>query len=134
VGEPLRPPAPLAAGKPDQIVEIPTLERAALIYRLSGDWNPLHADPKVARQAGFDRPILHGLCTYGIACRAILRTYCDDEPARLSSMFARFTAPVFPGETIRVEFYEGNEQIRFRAVVKERGITVLDRCHVTLAR
>jgi acyl dehydratase len=134
VGTPVQPAEPLAAGKPDRIVEIPTLERAALIYRLSGDWNPLHADPRIARQAGFDRPILHGLCTYGIACRAILRTYCDDEPARLSSMFARFTSPVFPGETIRIEFYEGNEQIRFRAVVKERGITVLDRCNVTLAR
>ncbi len=119
---------PLAERVPDRVVEISTSPAAALIYRLSGDWNPLHADPRIARQAGFDRPLLHGLCTYGVACRAILRTYCNDDPARLRSMFARFSSPVFPGETIRVEFHEGGDQVRFRALAKERGVVVLDRC------
>ena len=125
--------APAAAAvpdrAPDRVTEIPTLPRQALIYRLSGDWNPLHADPKIARKAGFDRPILHGLCTNGIACRALLREYCDNDPARLTAMFVRFSRPVLPGETIRFEFFEeGDGAIRFRAIAKERDLVVLDRC------
>lgn len=111
----------------DRRIEIPTSPRAALIYRLSGDWNPLHADPEVAQQAGFDKPILHGLCTFGIACRAILMTYCGGDPARLSSMFARFSRPVFPGETIAFDFFEEANVLRFRAVALERDVVVLDR-------
>jgi acyl dehydratase len=123
-------PAPTAIPdrKPDRVVELPTLPSAALLYRLSGDWNPLHADPKIARQAGFDAPILHGLCSYGIACRAILKTYCGDEPARLTSMYSRFSSPVYPRETIQFEFHELDGEIRFKASVKERGVVVLDRC------
>jgi acyl dehydratase len=132
-GAPIQPATPLPERKPDRVVEIPTHPSSALLYRLSGDWNPLHADPKVARQAGFDRPILHGLCTFGVACRAILQTYCRDEPARLRSLFARFSAPVYPGETIRIEFHE-TEEIRFKAIVKERGIVVLDRCAALIDR
>ena len=114
---------------PDRVVEIPTLPRQALIYRLSGDWNPLHADPKIARKAGFDAPILHGLCTNGIATRALLGAYCDNDTARLTAMFVRFSKPVMPGETICVEcFEEGDGLIRFRAIAKERGAVVLDRC------
>ncbi|GGC18772.1 enoyl-CoA hydratase [Novosphingobium marinum] len=115
--------------EPDKVVEIPTLPRQALIYRLSGDYNPLHADPAVARKAGFEMPILHGLCTNGIATRAILKTYCGDEPANLTSMFVRFSRPVMPGETIRCEFFEeGAGSLRFRAIAKERDTVVLDRC------
>jgi len=133
-GEGQAPATPLPEGAPDRVVELPTDIRSALIYRLSGDWNPLHADPAVARKAGFERPILQGLCTNGIACRAILRTYCDNDPERLLSMFVRFSSPVYPGETIRLEFFEtdGN-RIRFRAVAAERGITVLDRCEAEVA-
>lgn len=120
--------AAIPAGDPDRVVEIPTTQSAALIYRLSGDWNPLHADPKIARRAGFERPILHGLCTYGVACRAILKTYCDNDPLRLKSVFARFSSPVYPGETIRVEFHDDAGTIRFKAIAKERGVVVLDRC------
>jgi acyl dehydratase len=127
-GEPVVPATPLPAGEPDKIVEIPTLDRLALIYRLSGDWNPLHADPAIARKAGFDRPILHGLCVNGIAVRALLAAYCDNEPTRLRSMFVRFSKPVFPGETIRLEFYEVAGGVRFRAIAKERNVVVLDRC------
>jgi acyl dehydratase len=122
---------PLPSRDPDRVIELTTAPSSALIYRLSGDLNPLHADPKIARQAGFERPILHGLCTFGVACRALLSAYCAENPARLRSMFARFSSPVYPGDTIRVEFYEA-EEIRFRAVVKERGVVVLDRCSATI--
>jgi len=132
-GSPMRPATALPPREPERVVEIPTLARSALIYRLSGDWNPLHADPRIARQAGFDRPILHGLCTFGIACRAILESYCGNDPGRLRSMFARFSSPVYPGETIRVEFYEDADEIRFKATVKERGVVVLDRCSAEIA-
>jgi acyl dehydratase len=128
-GESMPPAAAVPDKAPDRVVEIPTLPRQALIYRLSGDWNPLHADPAIARKAGFDAPILHGLCTNGIACRAIISAYCDNDPARLRQVFVRFSKPVMPGETIRVEFHEEDDgKLRFRAIVKERDIVVLDRC------
>jgi len=124
---------PVPDRAPDRIVEIPTLPRQALIYRLSGDWNPLHADPTIARKAGFDRPILHGLCTKGLANRAILASYCDHDVARFQSMFVRFSKPVMPGETIRFEFFEeGAGQLRFRAVAVERDAVVLDRCSASV--
>jgi len=124
---------PVPDRAPDRIVEIATLPRQALIYRLSGDWNPLHADPAIARKAGFDRPILHGLCTKGLANRAILASYCDHDVARFQSMFVRFSKPVMPGETIRFEFFEeGAGQLRFRAVAVERDAVVLDRCSASV--
>ena len=124
---------PVPDRAPDKVVEISTLPRQALIYRLSGDWNPLHADPAIASRAGFAAPILHGLCTNGIANRAILKTYCDNEVARFKSMFVRFSKPVMPGETIRVEFFEeGGGKLRFRAIAVERGDIVLDRCSATV--
>jgi acyl dehydratase len=109
-------------------LHVSTLPHAALIYRLSGDWNPIHADPATARKAGFDRPILHGLCTMGIACRAVIEAYADNDPARLRYLSVRFSKPVFPGETLAIEFIE--EQgvgLRFRARVPERDTVVLDR-------
>ncbi len=123
---------PIPKREPDRVVEFSTLPSAALIYRLSGDYNPLHADPKVARKAGFERPILHGLCSFGLGCRALLKAYCGNDPARLTSMFARFSSPVYPGETIRFEFHDIDGGIRFKAVVKERNVVVLDRCSATL--
>jgi acyl dehydratase len=123
---------PVPERAPDRIVEIPTLPRQALIYRLSGDWNPLHADPEIARAAGFEAPILHGLCTNGIACRAILAAYCDNDVRKFGGMFVRFSKPVMPGETIRLEFYEEPGRLRFRAIAVERGAVVLDRCSAEL--
>lgn len=124
------PPAPKCpAGTPDKVAEIRTLPQQALLYRLCADRNPLHSDPAVAREAGFPRPILHGLCTYGIACRAILAAWCDSRPERLRSLFARFTAPVFPGEALRFEMYADAARpgaVAFRAVAVERSVTVLD--------
>jgi len=128
-GDAVQAAAPVPDRAPDRVIEIPTLPRQALIYRLSGDWNPIHADPALARKAGFAAPILQGLCTNGIATRALLGAYCDNDPARLTAMFVRFSKPVMPGETIRVEcFEEAGGLIRFRAIAKERGDVVLDRC------
>ncbi|MBO9513884.1 MAG: MaoC family dehydratase N-terminal domain-containing protein [Variovorax sp.] len=114
------------ARAPDRSFELKTLPQAALIYRLNVDRNPLHADPAKARQAGFDRPPLHGLCTYGMAARAILKMWLDHDPARLASLDTRFSASVFPGETLVFETWREGGGIAFRALAKERGVKVLD--------
>lgn len=121
-------PPKVPTGTPDAVVEIRTLPQQALLYRLCADRNPLHSDPATARAAGFEQPILHGLCTYGIAGRAILQAWCDWRPERLTRLFARFSAPVFPGETLRFEMYRTGEagEIAFRALSAERSVTVLD--------
>jgi acyl dehydratase len=110
---------------PDMTVDIPTRPDQALIYRLSGDRNPLHCDPAVAKMAGFPRPILHGMCTYGITCRAVLQTYAGYDAARFKSHQARFSSPVFPGETISVDLWKDGDVISFEARAKERGVTVI---------
>lgn len=108
--------------------DVATSPLSALTYRLSGDYNPLHADPAVARKAGFDRPILHGLCTYGVACQALVRAVAGYDASRLRGMAARFTRPVFPGETIRTEYWLGDGgRLQFRCIALERGEIVLDR-------
>ena len=120
------PPHALPDRDPDLVCDLPTALNAALIYRLSGDPNPLHASPSVARAAGFERPILHGLCSWGVAGHAILKSYCDYDPARLTSMALRFSAPVYPGETIRTEMWRDGDTVSFRARVAERGVVVLN--------
>jgi len=116
----------------DRVAELPTLPQMALLYRLSGDWNPIHADPQIARQAGFDRPILQGLCTLGIATRALVATYAARAPERLAALCVRFTRPAYPGDTIRTEFFEDGDEIRFRSIAVERNEIVLDRGSATL--
>jgi len=122
------PPAPPAVpeGAPDATCDLPTLLQAALIYRLCADPNPLHAEPAVAKAAGFSRPILHGLCTYGVAGHAILRTFCNYEPEKLSGLSVRFSAPVYPGETIRTEMWRRGDTILFRSLATERNVVVLN--------
>ncbi|MGO4330362.1 MaoC/PaaZ C-terminal domain-containing protein [Cupriavidus sp. 2TAF22] len=125
---PLPPVESVPDSSPDIVCDLPTRADAALLYRLNGDSNPLHADPDVADAAGFPRPILHGLATYGIAGHAILRSVCGYDPLRLRMLFARFSAPVLPGETIRTEIWvrdRGSPTIAFRARVLERDVTVL---------
>ena len=112
---------------PDATCDLPTLPQAALLYRLSGDFNPLHAEPSVAREAGFEAPILHGLCTLGVAGHAILKTWCDYDPVRFRSLDLRFSAPVFPGETVRTEMWRDDGVVSFRAWAVERGVVALDR-------
>ncbi|MGE0775494.1 MAG: MaoC/PaaZ C-terminal domain-containing protein [Sphingomonadaceae bacterium] len=111
---------------PDAVREYATLPQQALLYRLTGDYNPLHADPQVARAGGFEVPILHGMCSYGISCRAMLEAWCDNDPARMSHHEARFSAPVYPGETLVVETWRTDDGVAFRLRAKERGVVVVD--------
>jgi acyl dehydratase len=113
-------------GTPDASYDFKTPDGAALIYRLSGDLNPLHADPAVAKQAGFDRPILHGLCSLGVAAWSITEALANGDFSALKHLELRFTAPVYPGETIRTELWRNGDDIRFRARVVERDVIVLN--------
>jgi acyl dehydratase len=110
---------------PDLSCAIATRPDQALLYRLTGDRNPLHADPARAAAVGFDRPILHGLCTFGIACRAILQTICDYDYTLIEEFDARFSSPVFPGDTITTEMWQDGNVISFSCSVKERDELVL---------
>jgi acyl dehydratase len=110
---------------PDRTVEFSTRQGQALLYRLNGDRNPLHADPNVARQAAFSRPILHGLCTYGITCRAVLKEITNFKPEQILSHEVRFSAPVLPGDTLAVDLWRDGNVISFEARATERGVTVI---------
>lgn len=113
-------------GRPhDSEVAIATLPQQAAIYRLSGDRTDFHIDPAAARRSGFPRPILHGLCTYGVVGRAVLRDACANDPARIERFEARFSAPVFPGETIVTRIWRNGREIAFEARVAERDAVVL---------
>jgi acyl dehydratase len=118
-------PAPAAEGEADEVVSYTTRTDQALVYRLSGDRNPLHSDPVFAKRAGFDRPILHGLCTYGFTGRALLHTLCGSDPKRFGSMHARFSRPTFPGDTLTVSMWVGDGEAAFRTE-NQRGETVID--------
>jgi len=119
---------------PDLELEMASLPQAALLYRLSGDDNPLHADPGVAIKAGFARPILHGLATYGMAAHAVLRGVLDYDARRLRGLGVRFTAPVYPGETVRIQIWRESERLlRLRARVEARDLVVLDHGVVDIA-
>jgi acyl dehydratase len=117
--------APVPERAPEHALTLPTALTQAAAYRLSGDRNPLHIDPVMAKRAGSDRPILHGLATLGVAARAVIHAACGSDATRLRSIAARFTAPVYPGETLATEIWEG-ESLHFRATVVERGVTVID--------
>ncbi|GAA6150327.1 Acyl dehydratase [Pseudooceanicola nitratireducens] len=123
---PVKPVQPVPEGTPDVTHDFTTPEGAALIYRLSGDLNPLHADPAVAEGAGFKRPILHGLCTLGVASWSITQALADGDFTALTHLELRFTSPVYPGETIRTEMWRDGSDIRFRARVVERDVVVLN--------
>jgi acyl dehydratase len=119
--------------KPDLTVEADTRPDQALLYRLSGDRNPLHSDPDFAKAAGFPRPILHGLCTYGTTCRAIVSSsVCDYDPTKITGFDVRFSSPVFPGETISVDLWKDGNIVSFRARVAARDVTVINNGKCTL--
>ncbi len=116
--------------KPDAEVRYGTRPEQALLYRLSGDMNPLHSDPEFARRGGFDRPILHGLCTYGFTGRALLHTLCGSDPARFRSMEGRFSKPVYPGESLIVSMWVDGGEAIFRTT-NDDGDIVLDQGRCT---
>ncbi len=119
--------------EPDLSCDLPTRREQALLYRLNGDRNPLHADPALARSVGYDAPILHGLCTFGIACHAILKTICNYDYTLFAGMDARFSAPVLPGDTITTDMWQDGNIVSFQCTVKERGVVVVRNGKCTLA-
>jgi acyl dehydratase len=118
-------PHPTPDTAPEKTFDYQTSLRQALYYRLNGDRNPLHADPDFAAAGGFERPILHGLCSYGIACRAVLATYCGYDHTKLTGFDVRFSAPVIPGETLRTEMWRDGDEVAFRMRAVERDVVVL---------
>jgi acyl dehydratase len=128
-------PAPHRAPRrdPDLSCRSTTRIDQALLFRLNGDRNPLHADPQTASSAGFAAPILHGLCTYGVACRAILQTICDYDYTLIEGLDARFSAPVMPGDTIQTDMWQDGNIVSFRCTAVERDIIVLRNGKCTLA-
>ncbi len=111
---------------PDATCELGTREDQALLYRLSGDRNPLHCDPDVAAAAGFPKPILHGLCTYGVSCRAVLQTICGYDHTKITAFDARFSSPVYPGETVIVDMWVDGNLVSYRSRLKERDVVVIN--------
>ena len=120
---------PLPTREPDEVVSYTTRPDQALLYRLSGDRNPLHSDPAFAKRAGFDRPILHGLCTYGFTGRALLHTVCGSDPTRFGAMRSRFSKPTMPGDALTIAVWDIGDRAkgayRFRTET-QRGETVID--------
>jgi acyl dehydratase len=117
---------------PDGVVESTTLPQQALLYRLNGDKNPLHADPDFAKMAGFDRPIIHGLCSYGIACKAIVDHVLGGDPTRVARYQARFAGIAFPGEIYLTSYWEEGDKILLRVDSKERGAPIITNAAITL--
>jgi acyl dehydratase len=119
----------MPSGAPDEQVTYQTRPDQALLYRLTGDRNPLHSDPKFAARGGFARPILHGMCTYGYTGRALLHAVCDSEPARFGSMEGRFTRPVIPGDELTISIWADGSTAYFRTT--SNGVPVVDRGRMT---
>lgn len=128
----LPPPHAIPDREPDAVCDWATSPQIALLYRLNGDWNPLHADPAVAASAGFARPILHGLASYGIAAYSIIRNLDDVDASDVASIFARFSSPVYPGETLRTEIWRDGSVISYRVRCIERNVIVINNGRMTL--
>lgn len=119
--------------KPDLTHTVETRKDQALLYRLNGDRNPLHSDPELAKRVGFPVPILHGLCTYGNACRAVLTAVCKYDHTRIAGFDVRFSAPVYPGESIATDIWIDGKTVSFRCRVPERDVVVINNGQCTLA-
>lgn len=125
-------PQPIPDREPDKIFEMPTEASQPLFYRLLGDRNPLHSDPAVASKAGFDRPIMHGLCTYGICCRTVVEHLCNYQAERIHRFDVRFAAPVFAGEMLALETWQDGDDITFRARSLARDVVVINNGYCAL--
>jgi acyl dehydratase len=130
-------PGPKAGNKPPErdpegVIEVTTLPQQALIYRLSGDKNPLHADPEFAKMGGFDKPIIHGLCSYGVVCKAIVDNVLGGDTAKVARWQARFAGVAFPGETYRIAYWKEGDQVLVDARSKERGAPIISNAAITV--
>lgn len=123
---------PMPKRRADAVCELRTVPSAALLYRLCGDLNPLHADPRVASAAGFGRPPLHGMATMGVAVHAVLRTLLDYDASAIAAMRVRFTAAVYPGDTLRTEMWQDAQTVSLRTTAMEREAVVLDHACIRL--
>ena len=128
-GRPARPARHFPDSGPDFVEMVPTQPDQAFLYRLNGDPNPLHVEPDIARKAGFDRPILHGLCTFGIAATAALFALAGGDTARMRGFSARFSAPVWPGDLLRIEIWRSGA---LRVLAENRGVFVLTHGHADI--
>ncbi len=117
---------------PDGIIDRSTLPQQALLYRLNGDKNPLHADPAFAKKVGFDKPIIHGLCSYGIACKAIVDEVLDGDTSKVASYQARFAGIAYPGETHSVSYWREGDTIHLGSKAKERDADIITNAVITL--
>jgi len=119
--------------EPDGTIEVPTLPQQALLYRLNGDKNPLHADPEFAKMGGFDTPIIHGLCSYGLVCKAIVDNVLDGDVSKVAGYAARFAGVAFPGETYEISYWKEGEKILIAANSKERdGAKIISNAAITI--
>ena len=119
--------------EPDHVVESPTLPQQALLYRLCGDKNPLHADPEFAKMGGFDTPSLHGLCSFGMVCKAVVDAALEGDTSKVTRYQARFAGVMFPGETIVSSLWKEGDKILVSAKTKERGTPVITNSAVTIS-
>jgi acyl dehydratase len=118
--------------EPDGVVESPTLPQQALLYRLNGDKNPLHADPEFAKMGGFDAPIIHGLCSYGIVCKAVVDGALDGDVSQVARYQARFRGVAFPGETYLTSYWREGNTILIESKSKERDAVIISNAAFTL--
>jgi len=118
--------------EPDGVIEVTTMPQQALIYRLSGDKNPLHADPEFAKMGGFDTPITHGLCSYGVVCKAIVDNVLGGDTTKVARWQARFAGVAFPGETYVISYWQEGDQILVAAASKERGAPIISNAAITV--